>query len=529
MIAFNPLGFAGRPVTFGRRQFLGAAAAAVAVLPASRLWADASSAGAIPDSLVAVGVSGQPVTLSASDIKDFRASLHGPLLLARDQDYEQVRRVWNGAFDRHPALIARCTSTADVVQAVNFARSHALLSSVRGGGHSISGQSACDGGLMIDLALMKDIQLDAARQTVVAQPGVLLGELDAKSQSVGLVTPLGTASDTGIAGLTLGGGQGRLMRRFGLSCDNVRAFEIVTANGKTLQVNAEENPDLYWALRGGGGNFGVVTRFEYQLHPLKHQVLAGVMMYPYAQARAVLSALLDIAAHAPDELYLTGGPVRVPPSPENTRPGAATPPGQYIAIEVVYSGELKKGERVLEPLAKLGKPLSGKVTAKNYVDAQNGYTGASPPAMPPGLGVYIKSGFVNTFSDNLLGEIIHAFDNSPEWLDSIGFGMCAGAVARVKPEATAYWNRNAQWDLLLAGVWFDHSKDQHNAAVLHDLWKAFEPFTQGYYVNTEPSADEQRLRATYGDNYPRLVQMKNKYDPTNLFRLNANIKPSAAA
>ena len=222
MIAFNPLGYAGRSVTLNRRQFVGAAAAAVAVLPARRIWADTASAGAIPDNLVAVGSSGKPVTLGAADIKDFRASLRGQLLLARDEPYDQVRRVWNGAFDRHPVLIARCTSAADVVQAVNFARTHDLLSSVRGGGHSISGQSACDGGLMIDLALMKDIQLDPVQRTARVQPGVLLGELDARNESAGLVTPLGTASDTGIAGLTLGGGQGRLMRKFGLSCDNVR-------------------------------------------------------------------------------------------------------------------------------------------------------------------------------------------------------------------------------------------------------------------------------------------------------------------
>ncbi len=526
MFAFSPLGFGSRSVTLGRRQFLGAAAAAVAVLPATRLWADASSAGAVPDTLVAVGTSGKPVTLSASDIKDFRASLHGQLLLAQDPTYEQARRVWNGAFDRHPALIARCTGTADVVQAVNFARTHALLCSVRGGSHSISGQSSCDGGLMIDLALMKEIQLDPARHIAKAQPGVLLGELDTKCQSVGLVTPLGTASDTGIAGLTLGGGQGRLMRRFGLSCDNVRAFEIVTANGKLLTASAMENPDLYWALRGGGGNFGVVTRFEYQLHPLDHPVLAGVMLYPFSQARAVLSAMLEFAAHAPDELYLTGGPVNVDPTPADTA-GAATPPGKYVAIEAVYCGTPAKGERVLEPLAKLGKPAAGKLSAKRYVDAQNGFTGASPPALPPGLGVYVKSGFVNKCTDNLLADMIHAFANGPAWLDSIGVGQCAGAVARVKPEATAYWNRGAQWDLLLAGVWSDHTQDQHNAAVLHDLWKTFEPYTQGYYVNTEPSADEQRLRATYGGNYPRLAQLKAKYDPTNLFHLNANIKPAA--
>jgi len=185
--------------------------------------------------------------------------------------------------------------------------------------------------------------------------------------------------------------------------------------------------------------------------------------------------------------------------------------------------------RVLEPLAKFGKPVAGKIIAKNFVDAQNGFTGASPPALPAGLGVYIKSGFVNTFPEKLIGEIIDAFETGPEWLDHIGFGLCAGAVARIKPDATAYWNREAQWDLLLAGAWADHSQDQHNAAALHDVWNRFEPYTKGYYVNTEPSADEKRLRATYGDNYARLVQLKNKYDPTNLFHLNANIKPTAPA
>ncbi len=528
MFTFKPLGYSTRAATMGRRHFLGAAAAAAAILPAARLWADASSPGTVPDSLVAVGNSGQPVTLSASDLKDFRASLRGQLLLSQDQAYDQARRVWNGAFDRHPALIARCTSTADVAKAVSFAHSHALLTSVRGGGHSISGQSSCDGGLMIDLAPMKAIQLDAAHRTAKVQPGVLLGELDSKCQSVGLITPLGTASDTGIAGLTLGGGMGRLMRRFGLSCDNVRAFEVVTANGKVLNVTSEENPDLYWALRGGGGNFGVVTRFEYQLHPLNHPVLAGVMLYPFSQAHSILSALLEFAAHAPDELYLSGGPTSMEAPPPNS-PAGTPAAGKYVAIEAVYSGEPGAGERLLGPLAKFGTPVAGKITAKKYVDAQNGFTGASPPALPPGLGVYIKSGFVSVPPEKLIGDVIHAFENAPLWLDSIGFGLCGGAVARVKPDATAYWNRAAQWDLLLAGVWADHTQDQHNAAVLRDLWKTFEPYTRGYYVNTEPSADEQRLRATYGDNYSRLVQVKNKYDPTNLFHLNANIKPTAPA
>jgi hypothetical protein len=340
---------------------------------------------------------------------------------------------------------------------------------------------------------------------------------------MGLVTPLGTAADTGIAGLTLGGGQGRLMRVHGLSCDNVRSYEIVTADGKQLKVNATENPDLYWALRGGGGNFGVVTNFEYQLHPLEHPVLAGDKLYPFTSTRAALTALVELAQDAPDALYMSGGITVV-------SPGGPVPAGKYVALEVVYSGDKPAdGERLLAPLAKLGKPVMDSVALKPYTVAQLGATGAAPPALPQGLGFYVKSGFMNAVPDALITEIIHASENAPEWFNSVGLGMLAGATARIKPEATAYWNRNSQWDLIIAGAWSDHTQDQRNAAVLRDLWKAFDPFTQNYYVNTEPSADEKRLRETYGDNYPRLVELKNNYDATNLFRLNANIRPTAKA
>ncbi len=520
IITFSRTAFARRETRIDRRRFLGTAALVAAALPAGRLWADASGAAAVPATLTAVSGSGKAVTLTAHDIEDFRAGLRGQLLLAQDPAYDQARRIWNGAFDRHPALIARCASTADVVRAVQFARSYSLLTAVKGGGHSLSGQSTCEGGLMIDLSPMKGIQVDQARRLAKAQPGVLLGELDAKNQAAGLATPLGTASDTGIAGLTLGGGQGRLMRKLGLSCDNITAFELVTADGKVLQVSAQENPDLFWGLRGGGGNFGIVTSFEYQLHPLAHPVLGGGRMYPFSQARSVITAALELADRAPDELFLAVEVV-------NVTPGSRVPPGRYVGVEPVYSGMPGDGERLIAPLAKLGKPVMDNIAAMSYLDAQNGPAGGSPPALPPGLGVYIKTGFLNTFPDQLIGEIIHAFNNGPQWLDSIGCLTLAGSVARVKPDATAYWNRASKWDLLLSGVWSDHTQDQHNAAVLRDLWKAFEPFTKGYYVNTDPSADEQRLRATYGDNYTRLVALKNKYDPTNLFRLNANIKPTA--
>jgi FAD/FMN-containing dehydrogenase len=503
----------------GRRQFLGVAAAVAAVLPARSLWADGSVSGAIPPELTAVSGAGKPMVLTAADVKDFRAGLKGQLLLARDAGYEQARRVWNGSIDRHPALIVRCASREDIVRAVQFARSHSLLTAVKGGGHSLSGQSTCDGGLMIDLSAMRAIDLDAAKRVVRVQPGVLLAEVDGTCQAAGLVTPLGTASDTGVAGLTLGGGQGRLMRMLGLTCDNVRSYELVTADGQVRKVSADENPDLFWALRGGGGNFGIVSAFEYQVHPLAHPILAGGRMYPFAVARSVIAGALEMAESAPDELTISV-------STTNVAGESGIPDGHYVAIEFVYAGDPKAGERFLPALDKLGKPVNDTVEPKPYVVAQNGPSGAAPPALPAGLGVYVRSGFTMTPPDKLISEMIHAFEHGPPWLDEIGLGRLGGAVGHVKADATAYWNREARYELILDGVWADHTQDERNIAVMRDLWKAFEPFTQGYYVNTEPSATEQRLRATYGGNYERLVKLKDQYDPTNLFRLNANIKPT---
>ena len=501
-----------------RRSFISSTLAIAAGLATWRAWADAATAEAIPSQLTATTLSGASITLSQAEVSDFRASLRGRLLLAKDEGYDQARRLWNGAFDRHPALIARCAGAADVVSAVNFARTHQLLTAVHGGGHSISGQSSCDGGLMIDLSPMKGIRVDPTHLAANAQAGVLLGELDRETQAFGLATTLGTAADTGIAGLTLGGGQGRLARKFGLSCDNLISVDIVTADGKLLHASEQENADLFWGIRGGGGNFGVVTTFEYRLHPLGPQVLAGNRVYPLSQARSILQALREYCAGAPDEMTL---------SASLTRDAPGVPAGHYLAYEVVYCGALANGERLLKPLEKLGKPLYDDVKAKTYIAAQLGLTGASPAPLPPGLNVYVKSGFLHTVPDTLIDASIQNFQSAPPWLGEVGFGQLGGAMARVKPEATAYWNRLAQFDLLLDGAWVERSQDKENLQAGRAIWAKLEPFTEGYYVNTEPSADEKRLRATYGDNYPRLVQLKDKYDPMNLFRLNANIKPSA--
>ncbi len=371
---------------------------------------------------------------------------------------------------------------------------------------------------MIDLSPMKGIRVDAEHLRADAQAGVLLGEFDRETQAFGLATTLGTAADTGIAGLTLGGGQGRLARKYGLSCDNLRSVDIVTADGQLRHASEQENPDLFWGVRGGGGNFGVVTNFEYALHRVGPQVLAGNRVYPLAQARSILAALHEYCATVPDEMSV---------SASVTSSAIGVPAGRYLVYEVVYCGALADGARWLGPLDKLGKPLYDDVKPKSYIQAQLGETGASPAPLPAGLNFYVTSGFLRGLSDPLLDEIVRRFQEAPAWVEEIGLGQLGGAISRVKPDATAYWNRLAQFEMLLNGAWTDRAQDEEYVAVGRRIWQSLQPYTQGYYVNTEPSADEKRLRATYGDNYPRLVQLKNRYDPMNLFRLNANIKPTA--
>ncbi len=493
--------------------------AAGALLPVRYSWADGTGSGAIPEQIAARTGSGKSLSLTASDIKDFRASLRGELLLAGGGGYDSARQLWNGAFDRHPALIARCAGTAEVIRAVQFARVHDLLTAVRSGGHSMSGQSGCDGGLVIDLSQMKGISVDPVHRRAEAQPGVLLGELDWETQAFGLATTLGTIPNTGIAGLTLGGGLGRLARKYGLACDNLRSADVVTADGRLLHASEQENPDLFWGLRGGGGNFGIVTRFDYQLHPVGPRVLAGDRIYALRHARSVLTAVAELADHAPDEMYFDAYVIRAPNLP---------PPGFAVGFEACYCGELREGERLLEPLKKLGKPLSDSLGAKTYLAAQG--VGAKNPAYPAGRSYYTKSGFLVGVSAGLIDEIVRRSEHAPRAVTALDFWQgLGGAAGRVKPDATAFWNRQANYSLDLEAAWDSRSQNAVNVKAARALWSELEPFTRGYYINLESGTDEQRLRATYGDNYPRLVQLKGKYDPTNLFRLNANVKPTVQA
>ncbi len=504
----------GRASGIDRRDFVKTtlAATACAIAPASHLFAQSPAAARNVQTMAAVSRSGKALALARADVEEFGASLRGELILPGDSDYEQARKLWNGSFDRRPALIARCVGAADVVQAVNFARSSDVLTAVRGGGHSISGQSVCDGGLVIDLSQMKAIRVDPVARTAQAQPGVLLGELDREAQAFGLITTLGTASDTGIAGLTLGGGLGRLARKYGFSCDNLLSVDIVTADGKLLRASERENADLFWAVRGGGGNFGVVTQFEYRLHELAPNVLGGIVMFPYAGAARILSALSDFTEGAPDEMYLN--PMI-----------ASSPGGRMIGFEVCYCGPPAQGERLLAPLRKLGKVLADDIGIKTYLEVQ----GSFDPGLSAGRNYYFKSGFTPRVTPAMADEIIDIFAGAPASLMGVPLIHLGGAAGRVKPTATAFWNRDAHHDLAVWAVWENRADSERIIADVRGFWRKLEHLTKGYYINTDSPDDERRLRETFGDNYARLVQIKDKYDPKNLFRLNSNIKPSAKA
>jgi FAD/FMN-containing dehydrogenase len=493
-----------------RRTFVSSAvsAGAMALLPARHLLASTADTPAI-------GRTGKQLVLRGRDIDELRGSLRGQLLTASEEGYEQARRVWNGAFDRRPALIVRCAGASDVVQAVNFGRTQDLLIAVRAGGHSLSGQSVCDGGLMIDLSLMRGVRVDPVARTARVESGALLGDLDRESQAFGLATPAGRISHTGVAGLTLGGGFGRLTPRFGLSCDNLRAADVITASGAFVRTSANENRDLIWGLQGGGGNFGVVTSFEYQLHPVAPRMYGGVLLYPLARARELLRFLAEFSERKPEELFV------------DTMLASLPQVGKALAFSICYSGSPEKGEKVIEPLRQFG-PVVDALRPASYVQLQSSQDRGSLH----GRGYYERSGFLTRIAPELIDAAVDCMESAePPGARILFSGDCAGAFNRVARDATAFWNRDARSTLIVQGYW----DDPRNAAVseAHLRWarETFDrlsPHTKGFYVNTLAVDDpNQRVRATYGDNYARLVALKRKYDPTNLFRRNANIDPGA--
>lgn len=497
-----------------RRDFVHSSlwAAAAATFPNVQVLYAAVRTGPVPD-VTAVTGDGREITLHAADIRDLAAKLRGQLLLAGDSGYDDARRILNPSFDKHPALIAQPTHVEDVQSSVRFARDHNLLVAVKCGGHSHSGQSTCDRGMQIDLSNLRGVNVDPRARLVSVAGGTLLGQVDQESMAHGLVTPLGTVSHTGVGGLTLGGGFGRLARRYGMAIDNLESVDVVTADGQLRRASASENPDLFWGVRGGSGNFGIVTRFDFRLHPMQREVIAGKVTFPIAKARDVLNMYAEYAPTAPDDLYMD--PVMALP------PGGA--PGA-VALEVCYSGPQKNAERVLAPIRKLGTPVSDTIKAIDYVQVQriNDVTDSRA------LGSYLKGGFISQMPAKLVSALVDGFQGHPGRITLLFFQHCGGATARVGDEATAFSHRYALANMMTVAGW-RHGVDDpaEHIQATRRYWATLEPFTRGFYVNDMArEATAKDINDNYRGNYQRLVALKKKFDPTNLFRLNANVAPS---
>jgi FAD/FMN-containing dehydrogenase len=448
-------------------------------------------------------------------LKDLRARLCGGVITPADGGYDEMRRIHNGMFVRRPALIARCLGTADVIDAVRFARTHELELAVRGGGHSVAGKSVCDGGLVLDLSLMKGIYVEPGRRTVRAQGGVTWSEFNRETQLHGLATTGGVVSTTGIAGLTLGGGLGWLMGKYGLAADNLIATEVVTAAGDVVRASADENSDLFWGLRGGGGNFGVVSWFEYRLHPVG-PVTSGLVAHPVERAREVLQFFREVSASAPDELTLDAGLLHAPD-------GSGVPLSVIVGC---HCGSLAEGEAAMRPIKRFGSAVGDTIGPASYVDTNRAIF---DPGFPRGARNYWKSSFLAELSDEAIDALIAQFATCPSPMSGLVLEHFHGAATRIGVGATAFAHRRESHNLMVVAQWLDPSDDEKNIAWARATYDALRPYmARESYSNYQTEEEtEGALEQAYGPNYGRLVALKNKLDPTNVFHLNSNVRPSA--
>jgi len=459
---------------------------------------------------------GDKKTLSEEQVTAFGSSLRGPLVKPGEDGYDEARTVWNAMIDRKPALVVRCAGTGDVIQAVKFAAEHSLRLAVKGAGHNIAGKGVCDDGLLIDLSLLRAVYVDEAAKTARVEPGATLGDLDHETQAFGLATPTGINSTTGIAGLTLGGGFGWLSRKYGLTIDNLRSVDVVTADGKLLKASKDENADLFWAVRGGGGNFGVATSFEFDLHKIGTEVLSGLIVHPFSAAKDVLTHYRKFVADMPDELTVWTLMRKAPPLPFLPKEVVGT---EVLVIAACYVGDMAEGERRLKGLREFGKPIADVISPHPFAGWQKGFDGL----LTPGSRNYWKSHNFLDFPDGLVDLLIEYAGKLPSDSTEVFMASLGGAINRVAADATAYPHRKAPFTMNVHTRWEDASQDAKCIKWAKDLADAASKFADGgVYVNFIPE-DESRVAEAYGVNYKRLAELKKKYDPKNLFRMNQNI------
>ncbi len=461
------------------------------------------------------------VRVPPADVDRLRAHFRGALLRPGEEGYDEARRVWNGAIDRRPALIARCAGADDVVEAVRFARERELLVSVRGGGHAVAGHAVCDDGLMIDLSLMKSVRVDPQARTARAAGGLVWSELDKATQPHGLATTGGIISHTGIGGLTLGGGLGHLMRNLGLTVDNVSSIDLVTADGENLHVDADSEPELFWGLRGGGGNFGIATAFEYRLHQVGPMVVGGPISWPLEDGPTVLKAIGEIAADAPDELGISPNITVAPPMPFIPVDRIGKP---MVAVILVWSGDPAEAEKAIAPIRAIAKPFVDAVRPTPYLFIQSMLDGGAPH----GRHYYWKSHHLPEFNDAVIEVLMAraAVAKAPFW--QMNGWAEGGAVTRVDADATAVGERTVGFDLNVMAAWPppDPNIDEHKTWV-REGWAALQPHSQGVYSQFLSDEGTAGIEAAYGERLTRLTALKDRYDPDNFFRMNANIPPSS--
>lgn len=458
--------------------------------------------------------------LSHAAIEAFRADFGGPIAFPEDPQYNDVRQIWNAMIDRRPSMIARCVSPGDVAKCLNLVIQNNLPFSIRGGGHNIAGNAVCDDGLMIDLSLMTKVQIDQEQRRAYVEPGCTLADFDAAAQAYGLATPLGINSTTGVAGLTLGGGFGWLSRKFGMTIDNLLSMDVIVADGRQLHASESENADLFWGLRGGGGNFGIVTRFEYQLHPVGPDVLCGLMVFPFDQAKSVMMQFARFTETMPDDLTVWMITRKAPPLP-------FLPEGvhgkEIVALAICYTGDADNGEKHIEALRGFGSAHGEHIGVQPYADWQQAFD----PLLTAGARNYWKSHNFAALDEGAIDAIIEYAGALPSSQCEIFVGTIGGQTGRVQADAMAYSNRDANYVLNVHARWESAADDAHCIAWAREFFTRTQPFASGgAYVNFLTADETDRIAFAYGASYQRLVDLKKKYDPANLFRINQNIMPT---